>query len=126
MFVFDNPNPDGIFVGDCVIRAVAIAEGKDWESAFIDLALQGLLLKDMPSSNRVWGTYLNSKGYERRSIISASSDCYTVKDFCDDYPRGVYVLGTGSHVVVVIDGDWHDTWDSGQECPAFYYEKEWR
>lgn len=126
MYIFDNPNPDGIFVGDCVIRAVAIAEEQDWESAFIDLAMQGLLLKDMPSSNRVWGTYLKSKGYERRSIVSNSSGCYTVEDFCEDYPKGVYILGTGSHVVTVIDGNYHDTWDSGKECPAYYFEKGWQ
>ena len=123
MYVFENPNPDGIFTGDCVVRAIAIAEGKDWDTIYIELALQGLLLKDMPSSNRVWMQYLKNKGYERKSIYDCCDGCYTVSDFCEDFPKGTFILGTGTHAVAVIDGNWRDSWDSGKESPAFYFER---
>lgn len=51
-------------------------------------------------------------------------DCYNVKDFAQDHPKGRYVVGTGTHVIAVIDGNYYDTWDSGEEIPVYYWEKE--
>ena len=28
------------------------------------------------------------------------------------------------HVLTVIDGAWWDSWDSGAECPIYYWYKE--
>ena len=38
--------------------------------------------------------------------------------------KGIFVLGTGSHAVTVIDGNYFDAWDSGKETPVYYFEKE--
>lgn len=81
-------------------------------------------MKDMPSSNAIWGAYLHSKGFEREIIPNTCPDCYTVSDFCQDFPSGAYILGTGNHVVSVIDGDYYDTWDSGNETPIYFYHKQ--
>lgn len=124
MFVFKNPNPSGSYVGDCVIRAISIALGKSWYETYVDLCLQGLTMYDMPSSNRVWNEYLKSKGYNRYIIPSDCPNCYTVRDFCGEHFKGRYILGTGSHVIAVIDGDWMDTWDSADESPIYYWTKE--
>lgn len=124
MFVHENPNPNGSYVGDCVIRAIAIATGNDWERTFVELAMQGFMMADMPSSNHVWGSYLRGKGYMRYALPDTCPDCYTVKDFCEDHPEGVYIAATGSHVVAIIDGDYHDAWDSGDEVVVYYFTKE--
>ena len=121
-FVFYNPNPKG-FVGDCTIRAVAKALNYDWYKAYSELALQGYAMCDMPSSNNVWGNYLLSKGYRRYIIPNTCPDCYTVKQFCADNPKGKYILATGSHVLTVIDGNYYDSWDSGNEVPIFYFSE---
>lgn len=123
-FIFDNPNPNDALVGDCVIRAIAIALNKKWDDVYIDLSTNGFLLRDMPSSNRVWGDYLKSNGYKSYMIPNTCPYCYTIKDFCNDYPQGVYILATGSHVIAVINGDYYDTWDSGNETPIYYFKKE--
>lgn len=123
-FVLYNPNPNGAYVGDCTIRALSKAIGTSWYTTYIDLAVQGYMMADMPSSNRVWGQYLMDKGYERRAIPNTCPKCYTIKQFCNDNPRGTYIIGTGTHVVTVKDGDYYDTWDSGDETPIFYYYKE--
>lgn len=124
MFLMYNPNPDGNRVGDCVIRAISTATGLSWEQVYVELSVQGFILKDMPSSNHVWASYLFSKGYVKEPLPSLCPECYTVREFCEDHPEGIYILGTGSHAVAVIDGDWYDTWNSGDEVPVFYFRKE--
>lgn len=123
MYVIYNPNPRGSNTGDCVIRAVAKVMGTSWEDAYVDLAIQGFLLKDMPSANHVWGAYLLANGFARYAIPNTCPDCYTVRDFCSDHKDGVYLLATGTHVVAVIDGDYYDSWDSGEEVPVYYYKE---
>ena len=123
-FIGVNPNPNGSYVGDCVIRALSIAMNKTWHEIYIELSIQGLVLCDMPSSNRVWGEYLKSQGYHRYIIPDTCPQCYTIRDFCADNPEGTFILGTGTHVVTVIDGDYYDSWDSGDELPIYYWKKE--
>ena len=119
-----NPNPTGSIVGDCTVRAVSCALDKGWAETYIDLALEGLVLGDMPSANRVWGSLLERNGFKRRMVEAPCSKCYTVRDFCKDHPKGLYVLAISGHVVCIKDGDWWDSWDSGNEVPLYYWFKE--
>lgn len=119
-----NPNPKGSRVGDCVIRAVSKALGKEWNDTYLDLCLKGLLMSDMPSANHVWGSYLRDNGYERHILPNDCPDCYTVKDFCDEYNQGTYILALNGHVICVVDGDYYDSWDSGNEVPIYYWREE--
>lgn len=123
-FIFVNPNPGNKSVGDCTVRALSIALSKSWENIYLDLCLQGYMMADMPSSNDVWGTYLQNKGWVLRRLQDSCPLCYTVIDFCNDFTKGTYLLGTGSHVICVKNGKYYDAWDSGSKVPLFYYEKE--
>lgn len=124
-YVYYNPNPKALRVGDCTVRAISKLLSQDWETTYIQLCLQGLEMNDMPSSNNVWSSFLMSKGYQRYIILDSCPNCYTVKDFCIDHPTGDYLLCTGTHVVAVMDGgNYFDTWDSGDEVPMFYFRKE--
>lgn len=119
-----NPNPCAVLVGDCVVRAVSAVTGQDWDSTYINLFLQGFMMCDMPSSNAVWGEYLKRNGFTKHVIPDSCPQCYTVQDFCEDNPKGTFVLATGSHVIAVIDGDYLDSWDSGNEIPVYLWRKE--
>lgn len=123
MWVYYNPNPKGIRVGDCAVRAVAKAFGKSWDTAFASIALQAYMLKDMPSSDAVWGSTLRDKGFERVTIPNSCPNCYTAADFCRDHPEGTYVLAFGGHVATVVDGDLYDSWDSSEEIPMYFYQE---
>lgn len=123
-FSYFNPNPENRQVGDCTVRAISRATNQSWDETYIGLCLQGLMLGDMPSANSVWGAYLRQRGFGRNVVPNTCPDCYTVAEFARDHPRGVYILALSSHVVCVEDGTYYDTWDSGNEIPLFYWEKE--
>ena len=80
---------------------------------------------DMPSANRVWGEYLKSKGFKKFQMPDMCPECYTVRDFCQHNPHGIFILGTGEHVVCVIEGDYYDSWDSGYEIPIYYFQRRY-
>lgn len=124
MYSAYNPNPMGARVGDCTVRAISRATGESWDTVYCGLCVEGLRLCDMPTANHVWGAYLRRHGFRRRALPDDCPDCYTVADFCRDHPHGTYVLAISGHVVCVADGSYYDTWDSGEESPAYYWYKE--
>lgn len=125
MWIHYNPNPTGRSVDDCSIRAVAKAINTDWETAYVLISSNGLAMGDMPHADSVWGSVLRERGFYRKVIPNLCPNCYTVKSFARDNPRGVFVLGTGTHVVTVVDGDIYDAWDSSNEIPMYvWYRKE--
>lgn len=123
-FVFINPNPENNLTGDCTVRALSIILNTDWDSAYLKLMIYGFIIKDMPSSNRTWSTLLYDYGFRRHIIPDSCPDCYTIRQFCIDHPRGTFLLATGTHVIAVIDGNYYDSWDSGNEVPIYYWRKE--
>jgi len=121
--IFSN-NPTGRNVGDCAIRAVSVALNTDWETAYALIAMNGYLMGDMPSSNSVWGAVLRQNGFNRYAVPNTCPDCYSIGDFAADHPKGVYVVGTGNHVVTIKDGVIYDSWDSSKEIPAYYWTRK--
>lgn len=123
MWIEYNSNPRAKRVGDCAVRAIARALNQTWDETYADLTIEGLILADMPDSNAVWGAYLSRNGWHRHIIPSDCPDCYSVEDFCNDHPKGTYILAISGHVVPVEDGNWIDSWNSCQEIPLYYWCK---
>lgn len=125
-YKYYNPNPSGKLVGDCVIRGISKITNQSWDDVYAGVCLSGFALKDMPSSNSVWESYLINKGFRRKILPDSCPMCYTVIQFCIDNPIGKYLLATGSHVIAVEDGNYYDAWDSGNEVPVYFWEDERR
>ena len=118
-YVYFQNNPVGARVGDCAVRAISKALGITWEEAYEELATAGYQMADMPSSNTVITAVLRKHGFYKESLPDCGG-CYTIRDFAKDNPKGTYVVGTGNHVVCVINGDFYDSWRSDCE-PVMYF-----
>ena len=123
-YVYFNPNPDGKHVGDCVVRALTILLNDSWDNVYADLTMQGHFMHDMPSSDAVWGEYLQANGFTKHVLPNTCPNCYTINQFLRDFPYGEYLVATGSHVVAVVDGNFYDTANSGNEMIIYYWRKE--
>ena len=121
MWVKCNPNPLGKTTGDCVVRAIAIATNRSWRETYRDLCRMGERMGDLPNANAVWGAYLREQGARQFLLPESCPECITVQAFCERYPEGVYVIGTGDHAVAVIDGDAYDSWNSLAATPTFFW-----
>jgi len=119
-----NPNPCGKQVGDCAVRAIAIALDLEWHEAYIMLCDAGYEACDLPNSDAVWSSVLRQHGFRRHVVPDSCPDCYNVADFAYDHPNGIYVLGFSGHVATIIDGILYDSWDSSCEIPIFYWSRE--
>ena len=64
-----NPNPQGLMVGDCTVRAICTVTGRGWNDVHRELCDLSRLMADMPSSDRVWWEMLQSKGDVKMSDI---------------------------------------------------------
>ena len=124
IWLYANPNPANKQVPDCVVRAISIATGKGWKTVYRELCKTGWEEFDMPSSNAVWGLYLYRNGFEPFLLPEACPQCVTVRAFSQMYPEGTYIIGTGSHAVAVVNGDYFDSWDSGGEVPSYFWAKK--
>lgn len=119
-----NPNPQRNTVGDCTVRAISKAMGQTWYETYWGMCLQGALMCNMPTANEVWGAYLRKHGFIRRIIPDTLPPGYTIADFAADHPKGTYILALSGHVVCAKDGEYFDTWDSGDEVPLYYWERK--
>ena len=124
MWKYTNLNPAGRVVGDCAVRAIAIALGMSWEDAFARIAANAYAMGDMPSADSVWGSVLRQEGFSREAIPNTCPFCYTAEDFADDHPEGTFVLGFGGHVATVRDGVIYDSWDSSNEVPVYFWHRK--
>lgn len=119
-----NPNPFKKETGDCVVRAMCKAVGKDWDKVYFELVQIGFELKVMPNCDEAWKQYLINNGFIYHKITNKrGSKRPTVQSFAKDNKSGTYVLRVANHIVTCEDGFYYDTWDSG-ECSLYgYWEK---
>ena len=126
MWIECNPNPCRLEEPDCVVRAIAIATDRDWHTVHRELCEFSGWMCSMPSVNKVWSAYLEAIGFQRFELPEWCPECVTVQAFCRYFPRGTYIIGTGTHAVACLDGNWIDAWDSAQMKPTYFFRKKGR
>lgn len=121
MWIFANPNPSKKQVPDCVIRAICIALNKPWLEVSDELYSIARREYSVTCDDNIWGRYLYSLGFEPFLLPFSCPECVTINEFTKYYPVGRYIIGTGKHAVAIIDGNYYDSWDSGNEIPTFFW-----
>lgn len=120
MYIEFNNNPVGRRTGDCVVRAISKALNIGWEAAHLMLDVNAISMGDMPSADSVWGATLRQNGFYKHLV----NGYVTAEDFCEEHPKGIYVLAFGGHVATAISGSLFDAWDSSKEVVQYYWSKE--
>lgn len=122
MWIYANPNPEHNDVPDCVIRAICIALNKSWDEVFDELSIVAKNNHSITADDHIWGRYLYQLGFIPFILPESCPECITVRAFSNIFKNGTYIIGTGYHAVAVIEGDYYDTWDSGDVIPKFFWK----
>lgn len=119
--------------GDCVTRSIAIATKKSYQEVYDSL---NELRKSLRQTKRVRGSsartgvnrvvydkYLKAMGWEFVATMRIGSGCKVhLKE--GELPIARLIARLSGHLVAVIDGDIHDTYDpsrNGTRCVYGYY-----
>ena len=112
---------------DCSVRSIMAAENMSWEDAFSLLVKTAYKEQNMPSDSSVIEKTLKTIGYVKRTSEMVPFGKHrrrlTVEEFAKKHKKGIYILSVSGHVVCVKNGDWYDTWDSGEYKVFKYWEK---
>ena len=111
--------------GDCVIRALTKATGKEWLEVFKDLIPYAMEMQCIPNCRPCYEKYLADEGFTYKGISNAKGTKRpTVQSFTKEHKEGIYVLRVANHLVAVAEGYYWDTWDSGLKSLYGYGVKE--
>ena len=117
-----NPNPQSRNIGDCTLRSYCAAFGITWDKAF-DIASK--IAKDNASmiqyvSDKVLTEHFECTLDEEYKKVKAK-DRITVNNFAMTHPYGTYILHVRQHQVTVKNGEYWDSWDSGDKKVSKIY-----
>lgn len=118
MYRFLNLHPKGKIVNDCVKRAIAGAENRDYMEVQREL---NLLKKetycDYFNDRKNIAAYMQKHGYTKLSFPAVKGEPrMNGERFCQAYPKGRYILNMAGHLTCCVDGVIYDTWDCSQKC----------
>lgn len=138
-FHYFNANPKNkVMTGDCSIRALARAGGKDWDTVLDELVVIAHKKKSVPNDQKILEEWMYNNGFFKRNQPRKEDNTkYTGFEFCkylDDNPVvGGYEIESviamiGAHHIVAIVQDAtdcrfkiNDTWDSSNRCIGKWY-----
>ena len=103
-FIEFNINPKNKLTKDCVIRAIATATNKTWESVYRELAELGIKKGLMINDRNNWKAYLKNLGYEKQNMPRREDRTrYTLEEFCDELAKTnvTYIVKVANHITVV-------------------------
>jgi len=123
-FIKSNPHPKGKKIGDCVIRAIAIAEAKRWIDVYKELCEIGANVYNLPNSKDVYEIYLLKNGWTKQRMPRHANDKrMKLSEFADKNPNKLFIASVVKHLTVVDCGRLLDIWDCGSKCIGNYFTK---
>ena len=123
-FIEFNINPKNKITKDCVIRAIATATNKTWESVYRELAELGIKKGLMINDRNNWKAYLKNLGYEKQNMPRREDRTrYTLEEFCDELAEDnqIYIVKVANHLTVVKEKSLYDTWNCSRKSVGNYW-----
>lgn len=105
MYKFYNANPKKLFIDDCVLRSISVAEGISWKDCHQKLSYlsskRGRLLNEVFFVEE----YLDER-YPRKCFKNMS-----VGEFASLCPKGHFVVTMNGHITAILNNVIVDTFD---------------
>lgn len=134
-FRFTQQNPEGNYIGDCVIRGLSSAMGITWHEAVDGLIRCTDYSRIIINTTEVFSKFLADNGYVKHKQLRSNGRCLKGNAFCEEmtkkYQHGerIFAFSGRSHVVAVMptleDGKYNyyieDTWDSSGTTIGEYW-----
>lgn len=117
-----NPNPKARNIGDCTLRSYCAAFGIDWNKAY-DIASK--IAKDNASMIQYVADKVlidHFKCEKDDTYKPKAKDRITVNNFAMSHPYGTFILHVRGHQVTVKNGEYWDSWDSGDKKVSAIYK----
>lgn len=110
-------------VGDCVIRAFAVAADIKWIEAFDILVENARKTYNVPNGQSNYEKVFENYGFERKSVkVVKGKKRMTLEDFCKKHKKGNFIVAVANHLTAVVDGVCYDNWNPANKCVYVYYE----
>ena len=110
-YVKYNNNPKNRRTSDCVIRSIALAFDKSWETVFEELVVIARTLKTVPTSKEVYDKYLEDFQTINVMYINGGGSKKRYKPLDIVKWKGTYLISIAGHLTVVKNQKLYDTWN---------------
>ena len=122
-----NANPKKRKTTDCVIRALSVASGKDYETVFRELVDIAIKTGYMINEKHCYDKWLENNGFEKMPQPRHHDGTkYLVGDVDKLLHFNEYkcVVSMANHVSCVVDNKLIDIWDCRRKSISNYYVKK--
>lgn len=122
-----NANPKKRKTSDCVIRALSVASGKDYEVVFKELVEIAIKTGYMVNEKHCYEKWLENNGFMKMAQPRHSDGTkYLVGDVDKLLHFNEYkcVVSMANHVSCVVDNKLIDIWDCRRKSISNYYVKK--
>ena len=127
-FVKENLNPKGWKTGDCVVRALAGANNRSWESTYLALCDIGAKKCRMPNDKATYEAFLKDNGWVKQKMpvwydAFGKRHRYTVRELIEEHPNKRMIISVANHLTFADKGTLIDTWNCGSKSVGNYWIK---
>lgn len=126
-FVDFNKNPkQWKREGDCVIRAISVAESKGWKETYQELVEIGLKHCRVINSKQNYEKLLKEHGWvKHKQPKHLDNSKYSIRTLIEEHPNELLIISTRCHLTVAVKGSLVDTWNCSNKYVHNYYTNEY-
>ena len=112
IFKYHNQNPHNKITGDCVVRAISFALDIPYNDVVMEIAKFQCKTGYQVNYHREGAFLKKVYGIEQcKQLKHYDNTKYTLKEFIEEKPKGVYLVLLPHHMTVIKNGVNYDIWD---------------